>query len=427
MKRLVMLLLLIAMALGFVQTAVAQSSIKTVLHAMCWISYTEENDMYQRWARAFEKKNPGILVQVEGLPQGYSEKVAALFAAGTAPDMYFIHTPGLPAQVEQGMPRPLDSYIDGPKGINAKDIFPAVWKGSTYKGERYGWSQCNGCQILYYNKKYFDQAKLPYPTDKWMWDDLAAAAKKLTFKDAKGRITVYGFQCDELNRVFTSYLWCNGGTHFDNDDNPKEVMFNGPEGLKAALYLRNLVQTLGAAPPPGTPGALGYREAFRTGTAAMILDGSWMIQTYANQKNLLWGTQVIPKGTKGRLGWYDLVIWAMSSQTKHPDETWELIKHFSSKETALDRANYGGDNLGGMPSFISAYKDPKWKPSLRVLPVAAQMAQSRPEMAFWNASMFHWDLLGPALQEIVGTDVDPQTRLNELAQEVQEQILDKMP
>jgi multiple sugar transport system substrate-binding protein len=427
MKRLVTVLILMAVALFCVQAVSAQNAIQTVLHAMNWISFTEENNLYQTWSRAFEKAHPGVLVQFEGLPQGYDEKIAASFAAGTAPDMYFIHTVNLPAQVEQGMPQALDSFINGPKGINAKDIFPAVWSASTYKGERYGWSQVNGCQILYYNKKAFDQAKIPYPTDKWTWDDLAAAAKKLTKKDDKGRVTQYGFQCDELNRMFTSILWSNGGSFFDNDDQPTEVKFNGPEGVKAAVYLKNLVQTLGAAPPPGTPGALGYREAFRTGNAAMILDGSWMILTYAKQKDLSWGTQVIPKGTAGRKGWYDDVIWAMSSQTKSADMTWELIKYFSGKDTALQRADYGGDALSGMPSWISAYKDPRWKPTARVKPVEAMMAQSRPEMAFWNAGMFHWSLLLTALQEIVSTDVDPQARLNTLAEETQGQILSKMP
>lgn len=427
MKRLVTILVMIAVAFFCVQAVSAQTAVKAVLHAMNWLSFAEENDLYQSWSRTFEKAHPGYVVNFESLPQGYGEKIAALFAAGTAPDMYFINSVDIPAQAEQGMPQPLDSYIDGPNGINAKDIFPAVWKASTYKGKRYGWSQVNGAQILYYNKTYFDQAKIPYPTDKWTWDDLAAAAKKLTKTDSKGRVTVYGFQCDELNRVFASYLWSNGGTFFDNDDNPKEVRFNGPLGLQAANYLRNLVQTLGAAPPPGTPGALGYREAFRTGTAAMILDGSWMILTYSKQKGLNWGTQVIPKGSMGRQGWYDDVIWGMSSQTKNPDATWEMIKYFTGKDTALQRADYGGNNLSGMPSWISAYKDPKWKPTLLVKPVEAQMAQSRPELAYWNAGMFQWTLLLTALQEIVGTNVDPQTRLNQLAQETQDQILSKMP
>ena len=44
---------------------------------------------------------------------------------------------------------------------------------------------------VYYNKKLFDAATVPYPEDGWTWDDLLATAQKLTVKDAL-------WQCDPV-------------------------------------------------------------------------------------------------------------------------------------------------------------------------------------------------------------------------------------
>lgn len=33
---------------------------------------------------------------------------------------------------------------------------------------------------VWYNKKIFDEAGVPYPTDDWTWDDMADIAKQLT-------------------------------------------------------------------------------------------------------------------------------------------------------------------------------------------------------------------------------------------------------
>lgn len=40
---------------------------------------------------------------------------------------------------------------------------------------------------LQYNKDLFDAAGVEYPTAKWTWDDLRAAAEKLTGKNAEGK------------------------------------------------------------------------------------------------------------------------------------------------------------------------------------------------------------------------------------------------
>jgi hypothetical protein len=117
----------------------------------------------------------------------------------------------------------------------------------------------------------------------------------------------------------------------------------------------------------------------------------------------------------------------MSTQTKYPDIVWDVIKYMSSLEVALDKADYGGPQLMGMPSWQTAYKNPQWKPCDLVAPVVEQMKYARPELSFWNAGKFAWNMLAPKLQEIIIMKKDPKKTLDELAQETIEEIIKKMP
>ena len=43
--------------------------------------------------------------------------------------------------------------------------------------------------VTYFNKRMFDEAGVAYPTDDWTYDDMLAAAEKLTIKAPDGTTT----------------------------------------------------------------------------------------------------------------------------------------------------------------------------------------------------------------------------------------------
>ena len=52
-----------------------------------------------------------------------------------------------------------------------------------FDGTAYGIPRDFDTIALYYNKDLFDKAGVEYPTADWTWDDLRAAAEKLTVKE----------------------------------------------------------------------------------------------------------------------------------------------------------------------------------------------------------------------------------------------------
>lgn len=101
----------------------------------------------------------------------------------------------------------------------------------TYKGKPVGYSSGNEVLLLYYNKKLFDAAKLPYPpasADKaWTWKEFVEVARKLT-KDKNGKtpndkgfdaknIVTYGVDFNRLWWMWPIVTYSNGGGYMSPD------------------------------------------------------------------------------------------------------------------------------------------------------------------------------------------------------------------
>ncbi|MCI1141088.1 extracellular solute-binding protein, partial [Stenotrophomonas maltophilia] len=84
---------------------------------------------------------------------------------------------------------------------------------------------------LWYNKKMFDEAKIPYPDNTWDWNKLREAAKKLTDPN-KGvwgiAAAPYG-QDNYYNTIFQS-----GG--FVISDDKKSSGFDKPETIEGLSF-----------------------------------------------------------------------------------------------------------------------------------------------------------------------------------------------
>lgn len=67
---------------------------------------------------------------------------------------------------------------------------------------------------VWYNKKIFDEAGVPYPTDDWTWDDMADIAKQLTRSDG----SVYGISAGYDTQIgIYNTIFANGGTIVSED------------------------------------------------------------------------------------------------------------------------------------------------------------------------------------------------------------------
>lgn len=153
-------------------------------------------DTFKKISDAFEKENPDV--KAEWIPiqaaewDEYFGKLVTLIAAGENIDSSEISTEGLQLIASKGVLRPLDEYIladaDYMQDYYA-DVAPQLVEVTMFRGSQYVLPTLWGAATIYYNKRLFDKAEVPYPKDDWTIDDFLLAAQKVS---ALGD-DVYGF------------------------------------------------------------------------------------------------------------------------------------------------------------------------------------------------------------------------------------------
>ncbi len=87
---------------------------------------------------------------------------------------------------------------------------------------------------LWYNKKMFDEAQIPYPDETWNWDKLYEVSKKLTKADG----SQFGVLAPLHNQEgYYNFVYQNGGDIITDD---KKSGYDNPKTIEAMNYYFNL-------------------------------------------------------------------------------------------------------------------------------------------------------------------------------------------
>ena len=199
--------------------------------------------------KVFMDKNPSV--KVDGVRFGtnveFNDKITTLAAAGTLPDVSTFYEPNVLTWGMSGKFVDLTDFYK--KGAPKLDAIKFV----TPDGKIVGISVANEIQVIWYNKKIFDAAKLPYPpaeaSKAWTWDQFVDVAKKLT-KDAKGRtpndkgfdknnIRTFGAWIQQWWMPWLTFAVSNGGGMTTPDG--KKLILDDPATIDAIQKMADLI------------------------------------------------------------------------------------------------------------------------------------------------------------------------------------------
>ncbi|WP_342573400.1 extracellular solute-binding protein [Paenibacillus sp. FSL R5-0749] len=190
---------------------------------------------------------------------------------------------------------------------------------------------------LYYNKDLFDQAGVAYPGDDLTWEQYVELAKKMT--SGSGTDKIYGSFMPDWPQTWYSYGQQLGSSLYSDNLTPYV------EGLK----LRKELSESGAQPSVAENKATNahYRTAFLTGKYAMVVTGTWfpgMLEQDQkdNKLNFNWGMTYVPHppGVQKGTTMTAVVVHAVNSESKHPEEAKKWISFISSEEGQQIVAKY---------------------------------------------------------------------------------------
>ncbi|HHY57883.1 MAG TPA: ABC transporter substrate-binding protein, partial [Chloroflexi bacterium] len=290
------------------------------LQLMGWASSDAENVRLQEVVDGWNAANPDIQVSLNLVPD-YDTKLQTSLAGGAPPDIFYVDSFRLPDLAAANALLPI-----GDKMTNVDDFYPSLREAFTVGGTFYCPPKDFSTLALEYNTDLFDAAGLAYPTADWTWDDLRAAAEKLTNKDTG----VVGFSINPDFARWIAFLYQAGGEVTTPDFSA--MTLNTPEALTAMEFYVGLVRDGFAAPASdldsGWPG-----EAFGKGRAAMTMEGNWIVPFLKDQfPDLKYGITELPAGPAGKATMAFTVCYGVAANGKHTDAATKVVDYLTGPE-----------------------------------------------------------------------------------------------
>ncbi len=306
----------------------------------------------------------GIKVQINVVDwDNYWTLLEAGARGGEMPDVFWMHSNTAQMYMENDMLLNLDEYIEADDEIDLDDFYPGIVALYNSNGSQYAIPKDHDTIALLYNEAIFTEYGVDTPTSDWSWEDLQKAAADIT---EKSNGEVYGFAMNTSNNQDGWYNLIEGyGGKVITDDH-KDTTIDSEEG-KAGMEMMRQILTVSA--PQSVVAETGTDSLFMSGKAAMITQGSWMINSFYTAENgadYKWA--MLPYADKNgngsedegeRVSSYNGLGWAASANTADPDACYSLISYFCSEKGQIEQAELGvtmGGRMGVSETFADAFE-----------------------------------------------------------------------
>ncbi|MFN8493952.1 MAG: ABC transporter substrate-binding protein [Caldilineaceae bacterium] len=367
-------------------TGIAQDSTKQILD-----NYNKQN-----------KK--GVTVKFVYIPvtQGSQsdEKLLTAVAGGTPPALHYADRFTVPQFAQQGFFTDITDAAQG-AGVKGEDYYPFAWDEATYKGKVYALPFDTDTRALWYNKDIMKEAGLDPEKPPTTLDELRAATKALTQKNANGQVTRYGF--NPLYDQAWSYTWGFAFKGEFQDPKTKKITCANPNNVKAMQFVKDFVNEIGVDEVDAMISACAgtacndQNDYFWTGQSAMTCSGDWKVaQAHKYKPNVNYGVVPMPgpNGPAPDASWAGGWSWAIPKGNKDVASAFDALSYLCGNEGQLKYCK----DTAHIPTNVKASEDPFFRqdPLHAVFMDLLKVSHTRPPIP--KGSML-WDLLFTAFRD----------------------------
>jgi multiple sugar transport system substrate-binding protein len=207
-----------------------------------------------------------------GATGDFYTKLQTMVAGGTPPHVSSFQGWEWQVFADKGVLVPVDEQV---KLANLESIFidaPGDIAYTQRKGKKYLLPIEHPTMLMFYAKKPFQDAGIPFPKDDWTFDQFLEIAQKLT-KTVEGK-KQFGYQANGIWARDIHWMRNTGQQEFDVLIDPKKSTFNQPEIAEILQIVASDVYYKMKISP--TPADLeGGANTIDTGNCAMKYEGPW--------------------------------------------------------------------------------------------------------------------------------------------------------
>jgi multiple sugar transport system substrate-binding protein len=337
---------------------------------------------YDAADKAIRAKYPWMTIEWLGGNSSSFDGMAKLVvaaSAGTLPDVIYAQGTQIQYYISNKIVIPLTPYLNKDKSFDLADFPKVAVDMYSRSGQVYGVPYDHGPNMLWYNAELFKKNGVSAPTDKWTWDDVTDAAKKVT-NESLGQ---WGILDGGPNAgwAMASYLGPWGGEWVDESETKTGITSSG--SLLAMQYWSDLFFKHKVNPLPGTYQG-SADDQFLQGKVGMRLGGPWTYRGWIGKLNFEAPIVNWPLGPTGKRVSASMGSgYPISVNSKYRDESWLFLAELLGKDP--DRSiEWQFIKTGmGTPCRTSAMKEfEKSKfamPNVQlVIPAASYSALGRP-------------------------------------------------
>jgi multiple sugar transport system substrate-binding protein len=387
----------------------AQAAHPVTIVVASWSGTNVTNGIIEAQLNAFNRAHPGIHAVYRPIAGDYETILKTEFVAGDAPDIITLNNGGQAPTFESlGAVIPLNPYIQR-SHFSLNDFFSGALDMFVAGKTVYGIPRDQSPLALYYNPEMFKKAGIAHPPTTWA--QLYQDAKKLTDPAHK----IYGLVNNAQEPRWAAFLLQAGG----NVMNPAmtAMTLNTKQALQGFTYYVHLY-TSGVAAQPSQVGATWGGQALGMGRAAMTLEGAWAIP-YLQQEypHTPFAIVQLPRGPVNDETLDFPTAWAITKDSKHPAQAWQVIQYL----TGTGQARWV--EQGGL---VTVRKSLINMPYYREHPIYKNILAALPNGYPWNFpngfDQFVNTTLPNVTLEAVTGKISPKAALQQL-QQAGEQIL----
>lgn len=296
-----------------------------------------QGKVMQQIADKFHEAHPDITVKVQITPwDQYWTKLQTAATGGAAPDVFWMNESNFATYASGGVLANLSDKLDGSE-IDMSNYIDIQTEAYTFDGSVYGIPKDIDSIGLWYNKALFAAAGIAEPTGDWTWDDMVAAAQKLT-DPSKGQ---YGIVAQSApQQSYYSTIPQTGGQVISDDK--KSSGYDTPEAIKGVQVWVDLVNKYNVSPTLQQMTDTDADTWFTSGKAAMIFEGSWAAAEFKEIPYAAENANVAPMPKLDQPGGVSNGLGnVMSAKSEQPEAAWEFLQYLGSKEAETAQADAG--------------------------------------------------------------------------------------
>jgi multiple sugar transport system substrate-binding protein len=284
-----------------------------------------EGEVVAQLVPEFERRNPGIRVQVQQIPwTAAHEKLLTAFVGGATPDVAQLGNTWVPEFQALNALEPLDRRVAATPQLARGDYFAGIWDTNLIEGTTYGIPWYVDTRVLFYRPDLLAAAGYPQPPRTWAaWLD---AMRRLKARMGPGQFPIL-LPTNEwpqpviLGMQSGSTLLRDGGRY---------GAFRDPAFQRGFDFYLTLFRE-GLAPRVSASEVSNRYQEFARGNLAMMITGPWEMGEFATRvpAGIPWATAPLP-GPDGPgvslAGGASLVLFRGS---RHKEAAWRLIAFLS--------------------------------------------------------------------------------------------------